>query len=147
MRDVSHRPWKDMPPVKNARVKGHHEKHAQKVGDVCGIKAHFARFKTFGEGGNSGENKSNVRRSKFACIVKVQESTRKRFGKTTKTIMKIALLGRGQFVESQQTCAQGHSHAPSNANPRCDSRSGQRVGKIEKLPSNDESKEQKRGHQ
>ena len=45
-------------------------------------------------GAACGENKSNTRRSRYACIVEAHESTRQRLDKLNQKIMKIALLGR-----------------------------------------------------
>ena len=52
-------------------------------------------------------------------------------------------------MKSLQSCAQDYPHASSNANSRCQSRGGQRMGKARRIVSmtNDSSKQQKRGHQ
>ena len=51
------------------------------------------KVQNLGHGEICGENKSNTRRSKYACIVEAHASTRKHIGKTEQKIMKITLLG------------------------------------------------------
>ena len=74
------------------RGQGLHENRAQKVG---GNPSCLARFKNLGHGETCGENKSNTRRSKYACIVEAHRSTRKRIGKTQQKNHEDHTLGKG----------------------------------------------------
>ena len=79
------------------------------------------------------------KKSKYACIVDANESTRKRLEGTQpkdhEKYMKITL----------QSCAQVHPYASSNKNTGGDSRSGQRIEENACLAA-DESQKQKRCH-
>ena len=92
---------------------------------------------------------SDNRKSKHACIVEARESRRMRLERTLPKDHEDRIAGKG--FHSLSHCNLVYKFIPlppSNANPRCKSHCGQRVGEAREIASmaNVHSEEQKRGH-
>ena len=80
---------------------------------------------------NCGSGTSNKVKSKLACILEADESTRLRMGNSVPNYHEDHIAGkRGQFITALQFGSQIYSYAWSHENSRSKGSSGQGMGKI-----------------
>ena len=98
--------------------------------------------------GKYGEtcSSSGIRKTKYACIVEADESTRQRLEETQHKNHEDHIAGKGINLFNHYNLVHKSFSMPQEKN-RCESRSGQRLGKTRENSSvaADESQKQKKG--